>query len=445
MPDPALDDRPLSTRDHRPAGEAFGRPPGLPSSLPSSGLIRPADLPDRPLSFDPAPAGEVRAPAATSGRRWPFRIEFTGSGSEYFRIWLVNLLMTLVTLGAYHPRAQVRRYQYFRTNTWVVFGNGERHAMDFEVGSGKSVRVIGFWMALVVASFILYAIAPGLIGLVVLVATPWLRLRSLRYRIVGTTFRGLRFRFTATLGGYLAVWWPMLVLGGIVIMQVAQPGSLRPARSIAPALLLTILAGLAMWPWIQWRLLRWRQQHLAYGGLAADRYRTPLSQVYFLALKTALLVLLGGAGAFGALMLAGVFQAGAVADVGGRISPSLPASTLALGAILLLAAVLLFIGVHFNTALHNLAWGGTAGDKIRLRSRLSHWRMAGLMLKSWILTVLTLGLYRPFAEVALARLRLESVDGILLEDPDLIVAAAHQQAGAMGDLAADLFDIGDSL
>ena len=50
-------------------------------------------------------------------------------------------------------------------------------------------------LLLVVASFILYAIAPGLIGLVVLVATPWLRLRSLRYRIVGTTFTGLRFRF----------------------------------------------------------------------------------------------------------------------------------------------------------------------------------------------------------------------------------------------------------
>ena len=27
------------------------------------------------------------------------RIEFTGSGSEYFRIWIVNLLLILVTIG----------------------------------------------------------------------------------------------------------------------------------------------------------------------------------------------------------------------------------------------------------------------------------------------------------------------------------------------------------
>ncbi|MGH8034242.1 MAG: DUF898 family protein, partial [Lysobacterales bacterium] len=34
-----------------------------------------------------------------------FRIEFTGSGSEYFRIWVVNLLLLLVTFGIYYPWA----------------------------------------------------------------------------------------------------------------------------------------------------------------------------------------------------------------------------------------------------------------------------------------------------------------------------------------------------
>ena len=41
------------------------------------------------------------------------RLEFTGSGSEYFRIWIVNLLLTLVTLGLYYPWAKVRRLRYF--------------------------------------------------------------------------------------------------------------------------------------------------------------------------------------------------------------------------------------------------------------------------------------------------------------------------------------------
>ena len=31
------------------------------------------------------------------------RIEFVGSGGEYFRIWIVNLLLTIITLGSIPP------------------------------------------------------------------------------------------------------------------------------------------------------------------------------------------------------------------------------------------------------------------------------------------------------------------------------------------------------
>src|SRR5262249_15612925 len=46
-------------------------------------------------------------------------MRFTGSGSEYFRIWIVNLLLTLVTLTLYYPWAKVRRLRYFYGNTVV--------------------------------------------------------------------------------------------------------------------------------------------------------------------------------------------------------------------------------------------------------------------------------------------------------------------------------------
>jgi uncharacterized membrane protein YjgN (DUF898 family) len=37
--------------------------------------------------------------AADRGERGRGPIRFVGSGSGYFRIWIVNLLLTLVTLG----------------------------------------------------------------------------------------------------------------------------------------------------------------------------------------------------------------------------------------------------------------------------------------------------------------------------------------------------------
>lgn len=57
--------------------------------------------------------GGAPAPAVPQ----PLRVRFCGSGSEYFRIWIVNLLLTIVTLGIYSAWAKVRTLQYFYRNT----------------------------------------------------------------------------------------------------------------------------------------------------------------------------------------------------------------------------------------------------------------------------------------------------------------------------------------
>src|SRR5687767_13905389 len=53
--------------------------------------------------------------AAPETQQHPFA--FTGDGHEYFRIWIVNLALTVATLGIYSAWAKVRRLQYFDRNT----------------------------------------------------------------------------------------------------------------------------------------------------------------------------------------------------------------------------------------------------------------------------------------------------------------------------------------
>ena len=81
----------------------------------------------------PPPAARARRDEAD---RWAHEhgIAFSGSGSEYFRIWIVNLLLTLVTLSLYYPWAKVRRLRYFHTNTQVA-----GHALDFH---GEPVKML---------------------------------------------------------------------------------------------------------------------------------------------------------------------------------------------------------------------------------------------------------------------------------------------------------------
>ena len=83
---------------------------------------------------DAAPASvQASAPAATG--RFTMPVAFTGSGSEYFRIWIVNLLLTIVTIGLYHPWAKVRRLRYFYGNTHI----GE-HTLDFHGNPTRMLR-----------------------------------------------------------------------------------------------------------------------------------------------------------------------------------------------------------------------------------------------------------------------------------------------------------------
>src|SRR5690606_28413884 len=69
----------------------------------------------------PAPA-----PAAAPQPR-TLALIFTGDGREYFRIWVVNLLLTLATFGIYSAWAKVRRLQYFDRNTQLAGASFDFH------------------------------------------------------------------------------------------------------------------------------------------------------------------------------------------------------------------------------------------------------------------------------------------------------------------------------
>src|SRR5213595_3667807 len=77
----------------------------------------------------PVPAGQPR----------PLRFEFIGSGSEYFRIWIVNTLLTIVTLGIYSAWAKVRTMQYFYRNTRLDGASFDYHGRASAILKGRAI------------------------------------------------------------------------------------------------------------------------------------------------------------------------------------------------------------------------------------------------------------------------------------------------------------------
>ena len=138
------------------------------------------------------------------------QIDFTGKGGEYFRIWIVNLALTILTLGIYSAWAKVRRLQYFYRNTALLGNSFDYHGDPIAILKG---RLIGVGL-LVVYNVTLYLnIFLGLLVFVLLIAAlPWLLQRSICFKLVNSSYRGLRFRFNGGIGGAYAVFlgWPLL-------------------------------------------------------------------------------------------------------------------------------------------------------------------------------------------------------------------------------------------
>jgi len=362
------------------------------------------------------------------------RIRFVGSGSEYFRIWIVNLLLMLVTLGIYYPRARLRRLRYFYGSTEV-----DGRPLAFHGDVKRVVR--GYWLAVALA--VVYSVAsqasPPAAGVAAVALGglwPMLWRSSLRFRLANTGWSGLRGAFTGSTAGAYAAFWPLLVPAAVTtaVALLAGPDDKLvnpwPVLAVMAASLLPVPLGL-------WQMKRYQHSHITFGS-EHTRFKVGVGAVYGVLLRGALLAAVCIAAGLGLafLLFAGGLRAGG-ARLGTVAAFALPLLVSALVLLLLQAVVRPYV----TARLQNLFWNGTRSDHLRPHSRLKARALMALSLRNWLLVLLTLGLYLPFAAVATARLRLESVRLLSKLDPDELIAGLRQQESAVGDAAADAFGL----
>jgi uncharacterized membrane protein YjgN (DUF898 family) len=271
-----------------------------------------AVTPDGTATVAAPPAAAPAMPAAPPGG-YRLAMRFTGSGSEYFRIWIVNLLLILVTIGLYYPFAKVRRLRYFYGNTQL---GGEE--FDFHGNPWRMLR--GFLlMAAFAGAYALGSRASAWAALVALVAMaaiwPALFRASMQFRLANTSWRGLRFQFLGTTADAYRAMWPMLLA---LLMYLGAFAFIAPhegdARGAAPNPLLGVIAGagallaMALTPWFS--LKRYQHGHYALGPVRTE-LRVGARPFYGVFLKSAGLSLLFLVPVFVLGFMAAVAMAGA--------------------------------------------------------------------------------------------------------------------------------------
>src|SRR5437867_5549423 len=162
----------------------------------------PETLPPPPAALPP-PATAAAAPHVAAPT-------FTGRGSEYFRIWVVNVLLTLVTFGVYSAWAKVRKARYFRQNTRLDGHVFDYHGRPIAILRG---RAIAFVLATAYTWTFQFSNAAGVATVAMVCALgPWLLMRAQQFSLANTSYRGLRFGFRARTGQAYRTLSPVMAL-----------------------------------------------------------------------------------------------------------------------------------------------------------------------------------------------------------------------------------------
>lgn len=387
-------------------------------------------------------------------------LEFTGSGGEYFWVWIVNVLLSIITLGIYTPWARRRTAQYFYSHTLVA-------GSPLEFTAQQRKMVMGF--VLLTLLTIAYNIAAntgqdaavGVFLLTGALLSPLIWGSAMRFRLGATRWRGLRLQFTASWKEVYIASWPMFALalvwfGVFFGMQALSPELAQALDAIededvkqalprfTPAMGALLALGLVLTVLCFIRLeYNYKSLLVLKAQVGAERGRWKPVYMDFVKvwLATVLVFILC---VVGISALVGVVAGSSIALFASRSERMGLWLIVAIIVGFVVGIFMLFLAsaparAYREARMFQLQWNNTGVSHVaRFKCHLRTGRYVGLRIKNMLLTLLTLGLYRPFARVSEYRMKLESVTLHVKGGVEQVAGAmVRQQQGGLGDALAD--------
>jgi len=327
-------------------------------------------------------------------------LKFKGNAKEYFRIWIVNIALTILTFGIYSAWAKVRSRKYLYGNTELMNTRFDYHADPIKILKGRLI-VGAIFLCYTIAGKISIKLAIAVM-LIWLLIFPWIYVRALVFNLSNTSYRNIRFGFSGT-----------------------------TKESYLTSLLATLISVLTLGlgaPYAYYMLAKFKFSGIKFGKLKSQ-YSAKASDFYLIILVTVSIYIISAV-AYGLLVV--------------LARPLFDGNPSALVA----PAIILYLGLGFAIAyirasLTNLNLNNTSLGKIELISRLKTMQLFGLYFTNFIACLFTLGLLIPWAIVRTLQYRYahttvqipaSTISNIEQELNDLNVSAA-------ADAATDFWDI----
>lgn len=338
----------------------------------------------------------------------PLPFEFTGKAKEFFGIWFSNLLLSILTLGIYSAWAKVRRRRFFLGHTLIGGHRFDYHADPKVILKGRAIVV----SVLVVMSLVseLSTVLSGTSLVLLMLALPWLANRSLRFNARMTSFRNVRFDFSGTYGKSLLafVLFPLL---GLLSLGLLQPFATRYSG-------------------------RYLAMNYSYGEakLESDPQLKRLYKGFFQAFSIILIPF---------VVLLGIvaqhdwdLERLVLVPIDGATGWLIDFSPFAL----IIALYLAFF--HYRAVARNSILGSLSISRVhQLKSEISGFRLAWIVLSNSFLTLSSFGILQPWGAVRRWRYETESLQLIPGGSLDEFIGRIQPAEGVIGSEYTDLQDI----
>jgi uncharacterized membrane protein YjgN (DUF898 family) len=340
------------------------------------------------------PSTDGGAAPSAAGPEKRHAVEFSASAGEYFRIWIVNLALTIVTLGIYSAWAKVRKRRYFYGHILIDGESFEYRANPVAILKGRVIAVAAIAVFYAVGYFA--PLYQALLWIPLAILGPWLLVRSLAFNAYNTAYRNVRFRFEGTYKACLKI---VLVYGWLVFTGI-------------------------LYPYLKHRLIRFVAENHRYGTTRFEiaDFKKPFISAYASAFGLGILLI--GA-LFASLMWAGAL------GMKFRVLPIGMSVSFYVGLFLLFA----YIRARTTNAIWNALRIGPLSFESSLRARDLIW----LYLSNLLAIAITLGLATPWAEVRAMRYRASKTTAIASGPLDGFAEGQAQRVSVAGEEVADFF------
>ncbi len=366
------------------------------------------------------------------------QFEFHGKAGEFFTIWIVNVALTILTLGIYSAWAKVRTQQYFYGNTFLD-GVSFRYTADpVKILKGRVIAVVLFMLYYFSTTlspktgFIIF------LGLMLLV--PALLVMSLSFRLRYSMYRNVSFSFITNYRQAYKVFGIPVALIGLYVFLIVQQQHILTQDNVQEVevvwlyvygVLIVVSLIAVLFPWWEFAITHFKVEHARYGS----------SRFHFLGRMRQYYKMYGvmymGAFLIFVIFFSVIFAAmqGITQEEGKQAPVFMPFISL------LIMPGYLWIFAYLQAKRTNLLYGNLELEGNRVHSNMKAGYLLYLYITNTLGMALTLGLLMPWAKVRTAKYR-ASVTSIALQgDLGEFVATQEQQRSAVGEEIGEMFDL----